>query len=153
METWKIITNVILKHRWKRLQGAYKHTAQGVSNVNFAIKREQSQTGLSYADQKQNRRSQCTIERGQSQAIRTMSDEQGNPLFCGKDVCDALQHTNSRRAIAKLVDEGDVTKRYTTTSSGEQQMTFINESGLYSLILSSKLLNKNTLREKRCKAM
>ena len=72
-------------------------------------------------------------------AIRTMSDEQGETWFCAKDVCDALQHTNSRRAIAKLVDEGDVTKRYTPTSSGEQQMTFINESGLYALILSSKL--------------
>ncbi|MBQ2363728.1 MAG: Bro-N domain-containing protein [Bacteroidaceae bacterium] len=77
----------------------------------------------------------------------------GQTLVCGKDVCDALQHTNSRRAIAKLVDEGDVTKRYTITSSGEQQMTFINESGLYSLILSSKLLNKNTLQEKLWKDM
>ena len=65
-------------------------------------------------------------------AIRTMSDEQGETWFCAKDVCDALQHTNSRRAITKLVDEGDVTKRYTPTSSGEQQMTFINESGLIS---------------------
>ena len=72
-------------------------------------------------------------------AIRTMSNEQGEPLFCAKDVCDALKHTNSRRAIAKLVDEGDVTKRYTPTKSGNQMMTFINESGLYALILSSKL--------------
>ena len=72
-------------------------------------------------------------------AIRTIRGEQGEPLFCAKDVCDALKHTNSRRAIAKLVDEGDVTKRYTTTKSGNQVMTFINESGLYALILSSKL--------------
>ena len=50
-----------------------------------------------------------------------------------------MKHTNSRRAIAQLVDEGDVTKRYTPTSSGDQLMTYINESGLYSLILSSKL--------------
>ena len=55
-------------------------------------------------------------------AIRTMSDEQGEPLFCGKDVCDALQHTNSRRAIAKLVDEGDVTKRYTPEGRWENEM-------------------------------
>ena len=72
-------------------------------------------------------------------AIRTIRGEQGEPLFCAKDVCDALKHTNSRRAIAKLVDEGDVTKRYTPTKSGNQMMTFINESGLYALILSSKL--------------
>ena len=72
-------------------------------------------------------------------AIRTIRGEQGEPLFCAKDVCDALKHTNSRRAIAKLVDEGDATKRYTPTKSGNQVMTFINESGLYALILSSKL--------------
>ena len=72
-------------------------------------------------------------------AIRTLSNEQGEVMFCAKDVCDALKHTNSRRAIAKLVDEGDVTKRYTPTTSGDQLMTFINESGLYALILSSKL--------------
>ena len=74
-------------------------------------------------------------------AIRTISNEQGEAMFCAKDVCDALKHTNSRRAIAKLVDEGDVTKRYTPTTSGNQLMTFINESGLYALILSSKLDN------------
>ena len=72
-------------------------------------------------------------------AIRTMCNEQGEVMFCAKDVCDALKHTNSRRAIAKLVDEGDVTKRYTPTTSGDQLMTYINESGLYALILSSKL--------------
>ena len=72
-------------------------------------------------------------------SIRTIHGEQDEPLFCAKDVCDALKHTNSRRAIAKLVDEGDVTKRYTPTKSGNQVMTFINESGLYALILSSKL--------------
>ena len=71
--------------------------------------------------------------------VRTQVDEKGDPWFCAKDVCDALKHTNSRRAIAQLVDEGDVTKRYTPTSSGDQLMTYINESGLYSLILFSKL--------------
>ena len=71
--------------------------------------------------------------------VRTQVDEKGEPWFCAKDVCDALKHTNSRRAIAQLVDEGDVIKRYTPTSSGDQLMTYINESGLYSLILFSKL--------------
>ena len=72
-------------------------------------------------------------------AIRTMSDQQGNPLFCGKDVAEALGYNNGRDAIRKHVDEGDVTKRDTPTTSGIQLMLFINESGLYSLILSSKL--------------
>ena len=66
-----------------------------------------------------------------------MNDEQGETWFCAKDVCDALEHTNSRRAIAKLVDEGDVTKRYTMDALDRMQpTTFINESSLYSLILS-----------------
>ena len=61
-------------------------------------------------------------------------------MFCAKDVCDALSHSNSRKAIANLVDKDDVTRSYIIDSLGrKQQAIFINESGLYSLILSSKL--------------
>ena len=72
-------------------------------------------------------------------AIRTLTNEQGEALFCAKDVCDALKYGNSREALRKHVDEKDVTKRDTLTKGGKQMMTFINESGLYALILSSKL--------------
>ena len=73
-------------------------------------------------------------------AIRTMSNEQGEALFCAKDVCDALKHTNSRKAVADLVDKDDVTRSYIADSLGRKNHSlFINESGLYSLILSSKL--------------
>ena len=73
-------------------------------------------------------------------AIRTMTSEQGEPMVCAKDVCDALKHTNSRKAVANLVDKDDVTRSYIIDSLGRnQQATFINESGLYALILSSKL--------------
>ena len=72
-------------------------------------------------------------------AIRTMSNEQGEVMFCAKDVCDALGYNNSRDALRKHVERGDVAKCDTPTSSGYQLMTFTNESGLYSLILSSKL--------------
>ena len=72
-------------------------------------------------------------------AIRTFINEQGEPMFCAKDVCDALKYGNSREALRKHVDEKDVTKRDTPTKGGKQMMTFINESGLYALILSSKL--------------
>jgi prophage antirepressor-like protein len=57
------------------------------------------------------------FENNEFGAILTISNQQGGPLFCAKDVCDALQHTNSRRAITKHVDEGDVTKCYTPTAS------------------------------------
>ena len=72
-------------------------------------------------------------------AIRTIKDERGELFFCGKDVATALGYKVPRKAILDHVEEGDVLKRNTPTTSGIQQMTFINESGLYSLILGSKL--------------
>ena len=72
-------------------------------------------------------------------AIRTMSDKQGNPLFCAKDVCDALGYDQARKAVQRHVDEEDGTKHTILTNGGKQRAIFINESGLYALILSSKL--------------
>ena len=79
------------------------------------------------------------FENSEFGAIRTMSDQQGEPLFCAKDVAVALGYGNSREALRKHVDREDVTKRDTPTAGGEQLMTFINESGLYALIMGSKL--------------
>ena len=72
-------------------------------------------------------------------AIRTMSDEKGNPLFCGKDVARALGYKNPERALRDHVSLEDKGVNEMVTPGGPQQATFINESGLYSLILSSKL--------------
>ncbi len=73
-------------------------------------------------------------------AIRTVRDEQtGEPWFLAKDVCDALGYDQARKAVARHVDEGDGMKRTTPTSSGDQEMLYINESGLYSLMILSKL--------------
>lgn len=71
-------------------------------------------------------------------AIRT-TGEPDQPLFCATDICRALGYANGRDAVAKHCDEGDVAKRDTHTKSGTQVMTFVNESGLYSLIFGSKL--------------
>ena len=68
-----------------------------------------------------------------------MSDEQGNPLFCGKDVAEALGYSNTKDALLRHVDKADKLGSQITTSGQSRTMTFINESGLYSLILSSKL--------------
>ena len=74
-------------------------------------------------------------------AIRTMSNEQGEVMFCGKDVCDALGYSNGRDAVRKHVDGDDKTTVAICDggSNYKSQAIFINESGLYSLILSSKL--------------
>lgn len=62
------------------------------------------------------------------------------PWFVGKDVADVLGYAKARNAIAQHVDEDDALKQGITDSLGRrQETTFINESGLYSLILSSKL--------------
>lgn len=75
-----------------------------------------------------------------SNVIRTQLDDAGNPLFCAKDICDVLGYTNSRKALADHVLGDDVTKRYIIDSLGRKQnAAFVNESGLYSLILGSKL--------------
>lgn len=70
--------------------------------------------------------------------IRTIECD-GEPWFVGKDVAAALGYSNPRKALADHVDDEDkgVTKR--DTLGGTQEMTIINESGLYSLVLSSKL--------------
>jgi len=59
------------------------------------------------------------------------------PWFVADDVCSILEHSNSRMAIKSLDDdEKDVSIVYTL--GGEQQLNIINESGLYSLILTSR---------------
>ena len=73
-------------------------------------------------------------------AIRTISSERGEAMFCAKDVCSALGYTNSREALRKHVHDNDVTKCDTVDTLGRRNFaSFLNESGLYALILSSKL--------------
>jgi prophage antirepressor-like protein len=61
------------------------------------------------------------------------------PWFVGKDVADILGYSNSRDALVKHVDNEDKGVAKCDTLGGTQELTVINESGLYSMILSSKL--------------
>ena len=72
-------------------------------------------------------------------SIRIVSNEQGEPMFCAKDVCDALKFNNSRDAVRNHVETEDVEKIYTPTKGGKQLMNYVNESGLYALVLFSRL--------------
>lgn len=63
----------------------------------------------------------------------------GQPWFVGKDVAKALGYSNVRDAISRHVDPEDKGVVKHDTPGGTQKMTIINESGLYSLVLSSKL--------------
>ena len=81
--------------------------------------------------------------------IRTLTDENGEPLFCAKDVCDVLGYKRARCAVAQLVNPLDAVKHSVkvsgslrkdgTPSKRRQQMIFVNESGFYALVLGSKL--------------
>ena len=60
-------------------------------------------------------------------------------MFVGKDVATALGYKDTSDAIRKHVDSDDKLGRQIADSGQRRTITFINESGLYSLILSSKL--------------
>lgn len=72
------------------------------------------------------------------QEVRTLliDDE---PYFVGKDIAEVLGYANVRDAIARHIDDEDKGVVKLDTLGGKQNQTIINESGLYSLILSSKL--------------
>jgi len=63
----------------------------------------------------------------------------GEPWFVGKDVADVLGYSNTKDAICKHVDPEDKLGSQIATSGQRREMTLINESGLYALILTSKL--------------
>lgn len=63
----------------------------------------------------------------------------GEPWFVGKDVAEALGFTNSRDAIATHVFDDDKGVDKIDTLGGKQNMTVINESGLYALVFGSRL--------------
>mgnify|MGYP003571300813 CR=1 FL=1 len=79
-----------------------------------------------------------TFENEDFGQIRTVTID-GEPWLVGKDVATALGYSNSRDAFAKHVDAEDKQVAKCDTVRGKQKLTIINESGLYSLILSSKL--------------
>lgn len=71
-------------------------------------------------------------------SIRTVTIE-NEPWFVGKDVAEVLGYTNPSKALSDHVDTEDKLNNETLLSLGQRGGWLINESGLYSLILSSKL--------------
>ncbi len=65
----------------------------------------------------------------------------GKPYFVGKDVADILEYQNGSRDINRHVDEEDKLTEQIVISGQNRDVILINESGLYSLILSSKMPN------------
>lgn len=70
----------------------------------------------------------------------------GEPWFIGKDVASALGYRDAINALKAHIDMEDKLGWQITTSGQRREMTIINESGLYSLILSSKLPSAKTFK-------
>ena len=78
--------------------------------------------------------------------LKSFIDQQQNIFFIGKDVAKILGYSDTNQAIRKHVDEEDKFKGAVETTGGLQQSFFINESGFYSLVLSSKLETAKTFK-------
>lgn len=71
--------------------------------------------------------------------LRVLTDGNGEPWFVAKDICDVLNYTNASKAISDHVDPEDKLNNESLSSLGQRGGWLVNESGLYSLVLSSKL--------------
>lgn len=80
---------------------------------------------------------------GEIRTIKVNSE----PWFVAKDVAEVLGYSNPRKAIGDHVDNEDKGVTKCDTLGGSQELTVINESGLYSLILSSKLPNAKAFKK------
>lgn len=66
-------------------------------------------------------------------------EKDGEPWFVGKDVASILGYSNVRDAVYKRVDEDDKLRMQIADAGQKREVTFINESGVYSLVFGSKL--------------
>lgn len=74
----------------------------------------------------------------EEQQVRTI-EKNGEPWFVGKDVADILGYSNTAKAIRDHIDDEDKLTERIVLSGQNREVIIINESGLYGLILSSKL--------------
>ena len=70
--------------------------------------------------------------------LRTLTDENGNPWFVAKDVCDVLGLNNVGKALTRLDDDEKNSITLSDGTPGTPNKAIVSESGLYSLILASR---------------
>lgn len=111
------------------------------------------QTGKKVADKKEANKKQAAqvavFENPEFGMVRTATDENGEPWFCAKDLCDVLGYKKSSDSVKQHVRYDDTMKRGVWVEVGMKkdgtpakrltQMIFVNESGFYALVLGSKL--------------
>lgn len=70
--------------------------------------------------------------------VRVIQDESGEPWFVAVDITRVLGYSNGSKAVADHCSPKGITKRYTLTKGGSQELTYINEPNLYRLIIKSQ---------------
>ncbi|BAW20872.1 MULTISPECIES: BRO family protein [Pseudomonas] len=70
--------------------------------------------------------------------VRVMTGEDGEHWFCAKDICTVLGYSNASKTVGDHCREKGITKRYTLTEKGQQELQFIDEGNLYRLIIKSR---------------
>ncbi|MCP1651783.1 BRO-N domain-containing protein [Pseudomonas nitroreducens] len=70
--------------------------------------------------------------------VRVIIQNDGENWFCAKDVCEVLGYSNTSQTITDHCREKGVSKRYTLTDKGRQELQFIDEGNLYRLIIKSR---------------
>ena len=71
-------------------------------------------------------------------SIRVFADENNEPWFVAKDICDALEIKNSRDALRKSLDDDERGTAKVYTPGGPQEMATVSESGFYSIVFASR---------------
>lgn len=71
-------------------------------------------------------------------ALRTLTDENGEPWFVAKDVCDVLELSNVGQALARLDDDEKSSITLNDGTPGNPNKAIVSESGLYALVLASR---------------
>lgn len=70
--------------------------------------------------------------------LRTLTDENGEPWFVAKDVCDVLELNNVSQALTRLDNDEKSSIILNDGTPGTPTKTIVSESGLYSLIIASR---------------
>lgn len=72
-------------------------------------------------------------------ALRTLTDENGEPWFVAKDVCDVLEISNVSQALARRIDDDEKSSiTLNDGTPGNPNRAIVSESGLYALVLASR---------------
>ena len=129
--------------------GSAKKSVQTGKKVADKKEADKKETNKKEANKKQAAQV-AVFENPEFGMVRTSTDENGDPWFCAKDLCDVLGYKRADLAVKQHVRSSDAAKRCVARIAKNRygecngkmqvvQMIFVNESGFYALVLGSKL--------------